>query len=131
MIDVMTLHAPTEKGVPMLREILNKFNNLQGVRGVIVLRGDGGIIERLKSGMEYDTPFMAAVSNFMVGSKATVETFGNTPDFMAFMEFSEYFLLLVPLNEDFFLLVIAQNTANIAQINQEIKKNKETLVSLL
>jgi len=48
-----------------------------------------------------------------------------------FIEFSEYFLLLAPLNEDFFLLVIAQNTANIAQINQEIKKNKETLVSLL
>jgi predicted regulator of Ras-like GTPase activity (Roadblock/LC7/MglB family) len=131
MTDVLTIPAPTEKGAPMLREILNKFNNLQGVRGVIVLRGDGGIIERLKSGMEYDTPFMAAVSSFMMGSKATVETFGNTPDFMAFMEFSEYFLLLVPLNEDFFLLVIAQNTANIAQINQEIKKNKKTLVSLL
>ena len=131
MTDVMTLHHPTEKGTPMLREILNKFNNLQGVRGVIVLRGDGGIVERLKSGMEYDTALMAAVSSFVVGSKATVETFGTTPDFMAFMEFSEYFLLLVPLNKDFFLLVIAQNTANIAQINQEIKKNKKTLVSLL
>lgn len=131
MTDVMTLHQPTDKGTPMLREILNKFNNLQGVRGVIVLRGDGGIVERLKSGMEYDTRFMAAVSNFMVGSKATVETYGNTPAFIAFMEFSEYFLLLVPLNEDFFLLVIAQNTANIAQINQAIKKNKETLLSLL
>jgi len=131
MTDVMTLHHPTEKGTPMLREILNKFNNLQGVRGVIVLRGDGGIVERLKSGMEYDTALMAAVSSFVVGSKATVETFGNAPAFMAFMEFSEYFLLLVPLNKDFFLLVIAQNTANIAQINQEIKKNKKTLVSLL
>jgi predicted regulator of Ras-like GTPase activity (Roadblock/LC7/MglB family) len=131
MTDVMTLHHPTEKGTPMLREILNKFNNLQGVRGVIVLRGDGGIVERLKSGMEYDTALMAAVSSFVVGSKATVETFGNAPAFMAFIEFSEYFLLLVPLNKDFFLLVIAQNTANIAQINQEIKKNKKTLVSLL
>jgi predicted regulator of Ras-like GTPase activity (Roadblock/LC7/MglB family) len=131
MTDVLTIPAPAEKGAPMLREILNKFNNLQGVRGVIVLRGDGGIIERLKSGMEYDAPFMAAVSNFMVGSKATAETFGKTSAFMAFMEFSEYFLLLVPLKEDFFLLVIAQNTANIAQINQEIKKNKKILVSLL
>jgi predicted regulator of Ras-like GTPase activity (Roadblock/LC7/MglB family) len=115
----------------MLREILNKFLSLQDVLGVIVLRGDGGIVESLKSGMEYDATFMAAVSNFMVGSKATVETFGNTPAFMAFIEFSEYFFLLAPLNEDFFLLVIAQNTANIVQINQEIKKNKETLVSLL
>jgi predicted regulator of Ras-like GTPase activity (Roadblock/LC7/MglB family) len=131
MTDILTLHAPADTGAPTLREILNKFNNLQEVRGVIVLRGDGGIVERLKSGMEYDTPFMAAVSNFMVGTKATVETFGTTPAFMVFLEFSEYFFLLVPLNEDFFLLVIAQNTANIAQINQEIKKNKESLVSLL
>lgn len=131
MTDVLTFPAPTDTGTPMLKEILHKFNNLQGVRGVIVLRGDGGIVERLKSGMEYDTPFMAAVSNFMEGSKATVETFGTTPAFMAFIEFSEYFLLLVPLKKDFFLLVIAQNTANIAQINQEIKKNKKTLVSLL
>lgn len=131
MTDVLTFPAPTDTGTPMLKEILHKFNNLQGVRGVIVLRGDGGIVERLKSGMEYDTPFMAAVSNFMVGTKATVETFGTTPAFMAFIEFSEYFLLLVPLKKDFFLLVIAQNTANIAQINQEIKKNKKTLVSLL
>ncbi len=131
MTDIMTLHAPTDKGPPMLREILNKFLNLQDVRGVIVLKGDGGIVESLKSGMEYDTTFMAAVSNLMVGSKATVETFGNTPAFMAFIEFSEYFLLLAPLDEDFFLLVIAQNTANIVKINQEIKKNKETLLSLL
>ena len=131
MTDVMTLHAPTDKGTPMLREILNKFLSLQDVRGVIILREDGDIVESLKSGMEYDTTFMAAVSNFMVGSKATVETFGNTPAFTAFIEFSEYFLLLVPLKEDFFLLVIAQNTANIAQINREIKKNKETLASML
>jgi predicted regulator of Ras-like GTPase activity (Roadblock/LC7/MglB family) len=131
MTNVLTLPAPAEKRAPVLREILNKLNNLQGVRGVIVLRGDGGIVERLKSGLEYDTPFMAAVSSFMMGSKATVETFGTTPAFMAFLEFSEYFFFLLPLNDDFYLLVIAQNTANIAQINQEIKKNKKTLVSLL
>ena len=131
MTDVMTLHSPIEKATPMLREILNKFLSLHDVRGVILLKGDGGIVESMKSGMEYDTTLMAAVSNLMVGSKATVDTFGSAPAFMVFIEFSEYFLLLAPLNEEFFLLVIAQNTANIAQINQEIKKNKKTLVSLL
>jgi predicted regulator of Ras-like GTPase activity (Roadblock/LC7/MglB family) len=131
MTDVMTLHAPVEKATPMLREILNKFLSLHEVRGVIVLRGDGGIVESMKSGMEYDTTFMAAVSSLMVGSKATVDTFSNAPAFTVFLEFSDYFLLLTPLNEEFFLLVIAQNTANIGQINQEIKKNKENLVALL
>jgi len=131
MTDVMTLHSPIEKATPMLREILNKFLSLHDVRGVILLKGDGGIVESMKSGMEYDTPFMAAVSSLMVGSKATVDTFGSAPAFMVFIEFLEYFLLLAPLNEEFFLLVIAQNTANIGQINQEIKKNKENLVTFL
>ena len=131
MTDVMTLHAPVEKATPLLREILNKFLSLHDVRGVILLKGDGGIVESMKSGMEYDTTFMAAVSSLMVGSKATVDTFGNAPAFMVFIEFLEYFLLLAPLNEEFFLLVIAQNTANIGQINHEIKKNKENLVTFL
>jgi predicted regulator of Ras-like GTPase activity (Roadblock/LC7/MglB family) len=131
MTDVMTFHAPIDKGTPMLRDILNKFLSLHDVRGVIVLRGDGGIVESMKSGMEYDATFMAAVSNLMVGSKATVDTFSSAPAFTVFMEFPDYFLLLAPINEEFFLLVIAQNTANIGQINQEIKKNKENLIALL
>ena len=119
------------KGIPMLKKILNKFLILHDVRGVIVVREDGGIVESIKSGMEYDDAFMAAVSTLMVGSKATADTFGNSPAFMVFMEFPDYFLLLAPLKEAFFLLVIAQNTANIGQINQEIKKNREDLVALL
>ena len=115
----------------MLKEILNKFLILHDVRGVIVVREDGGIVESIKSGMEYNDAFMAAVSTFMVGSKATADTFGNSPAFMVFMEFPDYFLLLAPLKEAFFLLVIAQNTANIGQINQAMKKNKEDLVALL
>ena len=115
----------------MLKTILNKFLILQDVRGVMVVREDGEIIESIKSGMEYDDAFMAAVSTLMVGSKATADNFGNSPAFMVFMEFSDYFLLLAPLKEEFFLLVIAQNTANIGQINQEMKKNKEDLVALL
>ncbi|MFY9799929.1 MAG: roadblock/LC7 domain-containing protein [Methanoregula sp.] len=115
----------------MLKETLNKFLILHNVRGVIIIRDDGGIIESIKSGIEFDDTFMTAVSSLMVGSKVTAENFGNSPVFMVFMEFSEYFLLLMPLKEKFFLLVIAQNTANIGQINQEMKKNKEDIVALL
>ncbi len=75
--------------------------------------------------------FMTAVSTLMVGSKATAESFGNSPVFQVFMEFSEYFLLLMPLKEGVYFLVIAKNTANIGQINQEMKKNKEDLVAFL
>jgi predicted regulator of Ras-like GTPase activity (Roadblock/LC7/MglB family) len=118
-------------GTPMLRKIMNKFLILQDVRGVIVIRENGGIVESIKSGIDYDNAFMTAVSTLMVGSKTTADTFGNSPIAMVFMEFPEYFLLLVPLKGEFFLLIIAQNTANIGQITYEMKKNKEDIVSLL
>jgi predicted regulator of Ras-like GTPase activity (Roadblock/LC7/MglB family) len=131
MTDSTTSYARTAKEPTMLREILNKFLILQDVRGVIVIRENGSIVETIKSGMEYDDAFMAAVSTLMVGSKATADNFDNAPAFMVFMEFPEYFLLLAPLKEEFFLLFIAENTANIGQINQAMKKNKEDLVALL
>jgi predicted regulator of Ras-like GTPase activity (Roadblock/LC7/MglB family) len=119
------------KGDTMLKTVMNKFLILHDVRGVMVIRQDGEIIEGIKSGIDYDDRFRTAVSALMVGSKATADDFANSPVFMVFMEFSEYFLLLAPLKEEFFLLIIAQNTANIGQINQEMKKNKEDIAALL
>jgi predicted regulator of Ras-like GTPase activity (Roadblock/LC7/MglB family) len=115
----------------MLKTIMNKFLILHDVRGVMVIRNNGVIIEGIKSGIDYDDTFRTAVSALMVGSKATADNFANSPVFMVFMEFSDYFLLLSPLKEEFFLLIIAQNTANIGQINQEMKKNKEEIAALL
>lgn len=117
--------------MPMLKKILNKFLILHEVRGVIVVRENGEIIENIKSGIEYDDNFMNAVSTLMLDSKAIADNFSNAPISMVFMEFSEYFLLIGPLTEKFFLLIIAQNTANIGQITYEIKKNTEDIVSLL
>ena len=73
-------------------------------RGVIVVRDDGGIVESIKSGMDtMDDAFMAAVSNLMVGSKATADTFGNSPLQVPFYQIApSYFLLLAPLKEEFF-----------------------------
>jgi predicted regulator of Ras-like GTPase activity (Roadblock/LC7/MglB family) len=125
------MHSDEGKETPMLSSIMNKFLILHDVRGVMVIRNNGIIIEGIKSGIEYDERFRSAVSALMVGSKAMADNFGNSPVFMVFMEFSEYFLLLAPLKEEFFLLIIAQNTANIGQINQEMKKNKEEIAALL
>jgi predicted regulator of Ras-like GTPase activity (Roadblock/LC7/MglB family) len=131
MTDSTTSPARTAKGPSPLREVLNKFLILHGVRGVMVIRENGSIVVTIKSGMEYDNAFMTAVSTLMVGSKATADNFYNAPAFMVFMEFLDYFLLLAPLRDEFYVLVIAENTANIGQINQAMKKNKEDLVAFL
>jgi predicted regulator of Ras-like GTPase activity (Roadblock/LC7/MglB family) len=115
----------------VLKKILNKILILHEVRGVIIIKDNGEIIESIKSGLEYDDNFIEALSTLLADSKATADNFGNSPIFMVFMEFSEYFILIAPLREEFFLLIIAQNTANIGQITFEMKKNKEEIVSLL
>ncbi len=119
------------KGIPVLKKILNKILILHDVRGVIIIKDNGEIIESIKSGLEYDDNFITALSTLMADSKATADNFGNSPIFMVFMEFSDYFIHISPLREEFFLLIIAQNTANIGRITFEIKKNKEEIVSLL
>ena len=57
--------------------------------------------------------------------------FGNAPLSMVFVEFSDYFLILGPVMEEFYLVIIAKNTANIGQITYEMKKNQDAIVSLL
>ncbi len=51
----------------MLKKILNKFLILHDVRGVIVVREDGGIVESIKSGMEYDDAFRTVCFNLHGG----------------------------------------------------------------
>ena len=41
----------------MLKTIMNKFLILHDVRGVMVIRQDGEIIEGIKSGIDYDDRF--------------------------------------------------------------------------
>jgi predicted regulator of Ras-like GTPase activity (Roadblock/LC7/MglB family) len=50
---------------------------------------------------------------------------------MVFVEYSENFLILGPLAEEFYLIIIARNTANIGQITYEMKKNQDAIVSFL
>ncbi len=46
------------------------------------------------------------------------------PVLQKIVEYSDKFLILGPLAEEFFLLIIAKSTANIGQISYEIKKNR-------
>ena len=57
----------------MLKRILNKFLILHDVRGVIVIKDNGEIIESIKSGIEYDGNFTKAVSTLMLDLKATAD----------------------------------------------------------
>jgi len=124
MIDSTTSPVLTGKGTPMLREILNKFLILHDVRGVIVLRVDGGIVESIKSGMEYDDAFKAAVSTLMVVQKPRLIILVTPPLSWYLWNFRNISSFSHPSKKSFFTGYCTEH-GKYRQINQEMKKNKE------
>jgi len=115
----------------MLKEILNKFLILNGVQAAIVIQENGEIIESMKSGIVIDRNLRTALSAIMTDTKSAATGFDSASLSMVFAEYSDKFLILGPLAEEFFLVVIAKSTANIGQISYEMRKNQEAIVSLL
>jgi predicted regulator of Ras-like GTPase activity (Roadblock/LC7/MglB family) len=115
----------------MLKQILNKFLILNDVQAAIVIQENGEIIESMKSGITIKDELQEAISTIMLDSRKTAAQFGNAPLSMVFVEFSDSFLILGPVMEEFYLVIIAKNSANIGQITYEMKKNQDAIVSLL
>ncbi len=116
----------------MLKEILNKFLIIQGVQAVIVVEENGEVIESIKTGIIIEkNQLNSIIKTIMLDSKETAQHFGNAPLSMVFVEFSDNFLILGPIAEEFFLIIIAKNTTNIGQITYEMKKNQRDIVSEL
>lgn len=115
----------------MLKQILNKFLILNDVQAAIVIRENGEIIQCMKSGIMMNEELEDAIATIMFDSKKTAAQFGNAALSMVFVEFSDNFLILGPVMKEFYLVIIAKNTANIGQITYEMKKNQDAIVSLL
>ena len=114
----------------MLKEILSKFLILNGVQAAVLVQENGEIIESIKSGIRIDGGMQEAISTLMLDSKATAAGFGNAPPTL-FVEYADYLIIIGPVMEEFYLLLIAKTSANIGQITYEMKKNREAIVSLL
>ena len=115
----------------MLKEILNKFLIIKGVQVAAVIEENGEIIESIKSGIVLDKNLNEVISTVMIDSRSTAASFGNGALSMVFVEYSDNFLILGPLEDEFFLIIIAKNSANIGQITYEMKKNHDVIVSSL
>jgi predicted regulator of Ras-like GTPase activity (Roadblock/LC7/MglB family) len=115
----------------MLKEILNKFLIIKGVQAAVVIEENGEIIESIKSGIVIDRYLSGVISTVMLDSKDTAIGSGDATPSMVFVEYAENFLILGPIAEEFFLVIIAQNSANIGQITYEMKKNQDAIVSFL
>ncbi len=115
----------------MLRDILHKFIVIDGVISVHVIRDDGEVVEGLTT-REIDEVQLAAVIAFvMAESKAMALKLSNDPLSMVYLEFRDYLLLLSPLKDQLFIVVIVKPTANIALITTELKKNRDSFIEQL
>ncbi len=115
----------------MLKETLNKFLIINGVQAAIVVQENGEIIESMKSGITIDADLQSVIATIMLDSQVTAKHFGDALLTMVFVEYTDYFLILGPIIEEFFLVIIAKNTANIGQITYEMKKNQDSIVEQL
>jgi len=123
--------SPESEEKSVLKEILNKFLILNGVQAAAVIQENGEIIQSMKSGIRIDENLQEAIATLMLDSKATASRFGNAPLSMLFVEYQDYFLIIGPVMEEFYLLIIAKTSANIGQITYEMKRNQEAIVSFL
>ena len=115
----------------MLKETLNKFLIIKDVQAAMVVEENGEIIESMKSGISIDQTMQQVIATIMLDSRTTAKHFGDAALSMVFVEYSENFLILGPLMEEFFLVIIAKSTANIGQITYEMKKNQDIIVAEL
>ncbi len=115
----------------MLKQLLNKFLILNDVQAAIIIQENGEIIQSVKSGIVITEEIQLALSTIMRDSKKTAAQFADAPFSMVFVEFSDYFLILGPVMEEFYLLIVAKQTANIGQITYERKKNQDAIGSLV
>jgi len=128
----MDTRDTTDPGIRrMLKETLNRFLIINGVQAALVVQENGEIIESMKSGIALDNDLQNVITTIMLDSQVTAKHFGDALLSMVFVEYTDYFLILGPLMEEFFLIIIAKNTANIGQITYEMKKNQDSIVAQL
>ncbi len=115
----------------MLKQVLNKFLILNDVQAAIVMEETGEIIQSMKSGIVIEEDLRTVMATILQDLKTNAVRLGYPSFSMVFVEFADQILILGPVINTFYLVIIAKNTANIGQITYEMKKHQDAIVSLL
>jgi predicted regulator of Ras-like GTPase activity (Roadblock/LC7/MglB family) len=115
----------------MLKQALQKFFILEGVSSAMIIRKDGEVVEKVESGSHDDRHVAAVVAFVMAESRAMATELGQENLSMVFVEFQDKALMSVPVNDDLYLVLIANSQANIAKIGRELQKNRDLIVSMV
>jgi predicted regulator of Ras-like GTPase activity (Roadblock/LC7/MglB family) len=113
----------------MIKDFVNTLFILNGVIAVTFFKEDGQVVEELDKGDLSDQQLTTSLSFMMAESRAMALKIGNEPFTMVYVEFQDRILLSAPIKEQFFVVVVAKPTANIAQISSIIKKHQKTITT--
>ncbi|MBI5099324.1 MAG: roadblock/LC7 domain-containing protein [Nitrospirae bacterium] len=110
-----------------IKEVLSIFTRLEGVNAVCLVGRDGFLVDSIvKKGM--DAEMIGAIASGGFGSS---ESMGKQLDkgnlTMTMLEFKEGPVMLAPVGDDTFLVVAADEGANLALIRLAIRRHKNKL----
>lgn len=109
------------------KEILSVFTRLEGVNAVCLVGRDGFLVDSIvRKGV--DAEMIGAIAS---GGFGASESMGKQLEkgnlTMTMLEFREGPVMLAPVGEDTFLVVAADEGANLALIRLAIRKHKDKL----
>jgi predicted regulator of Ras-like GTPase activity (Roadblock/LC7/MglB family) len=109
------------------KEVLSVFTRLDGVNAVCLVGRDGFLVDSIvKKGV--DAEMIGAIASGGFGSADSMGKQLEKGDLtMTMLEFKDGPVMLAPVGEDTFLVVAADESANLALIRLAIRRHKDKL----
>lgn len=131
--DASASQGPATKEAPMAgtKEILNMFTSLEGVRASCLVGRDGFLLDS-DARQDIDPEMIGAIAATGFGSSDSMgRQLGKGSMVMTLIEYESGPVLLSPVGEDGFVVIVADKAANFGMIRLSLKKHASELAARL
>ncbi len=114
----------TEEGkMKSLQDVLNEFTNIQGVNTACLVGRDGFLLESIAHA-EVDTEMIGAIASSGFGASESMgNQLGKGAMSMTMIEYNNGPVMLSPVGDEAFLVIVADRDSNLGMIRLKIKKH--------
>jgi len=118
-----TFVSREEEDMADTQEVLNVFINLDGVQAACLVGRDGFLLDSMTKA-KVDTEMIGAIASAGFGSAESMgKQLGRGRMSLNMIEFENGPALLSPVGEDAFIVIVADNNANLGMIRLKLKKH--------
>lgn len=114
-----------------LKEMLDGFAVIDGVKGAILTDADGFVVEKTFEVLEEMPHLDAFLRELLVLGAAASKDLTDEALSQSYVEFSDFNLTCVVVEPDFLLTIVGGAGVNLGRIRLEVKKNKKKIESVL